>query len=220
MSVIADCTVPTESFALRGALEDNPQTALEAERVATHSAEWALPFLWASGGDREAFIAALRDDPTVEDAAVIEAVDGSVLYKVQWCDRVIELVNEMIDQHAVILEAEAQSRRWRFKLRFAEEGQVATFQRHFTEQGHAFEVNRLYRPTEPRRREYGLTAEQYETLVTALDRGYFEIPRTVSTDDLAEILGISSNAVSQRLRRASANLVRNTLLIGPRDPGT
>ncbi|UPM45292.1 bacterio-opsin activator domain-containing protein [Halocatena salina] len=65
MSVVADFTVPAQSFALAQALTAEPDMTVEAERQATHSSEWVLPFLWASGGEFETFHDAMRDDPTV-----------------------------------------------------------------------------------------------------------------------------------------------------------
>lgn len=52
-----------------------------------------------------------------------------------------------------------------------------------------------------------LTDAQAEALVLALDRGHFDVPRGVSLQELGEELGVSGQAVSQRLRRAIANLL-------------
>lgn len=214
MSVIVDVAVPTESFTFEETLTAAPNMTVEAERVASHSPEWALPFIWASGGDFEAFDGAMQDDPTVEDATEIETVDGDALYKIQWSEGVLELITEMINRHAIILEARTRDEKWRLNLRFADEEQVSPFMEHFSEQGHQFQINRLYHPKTPRQREYGLTADQYETLVTAFQKGYFDVPRGLSMEELADGLEISSNSVSQRIRRGSANLIQHTLTIG------
>lgn len=213
MGVIGDFTIQAESFALQHALAENPEMVVTADRVASHSTEQVLPFLWASGGDFDAFREAMADDPTVQRTTVTERAGDSVLYKVIWGREVVELINKMVNMHAAIVEAEARKDTWRLKLRFTEEGQVTSFQEHFSETGHTFEVHRLYRPTAPRQREYGLTPEQRDTLVAALREGYFEVPRAASANDLADALEISANAVSQRLRRGSANLIGNTLTI-------
>lgn len=51
-----------------------------------------------------------------------------------------------------------------------------------------------------------LPAEQRETLVLAVERGYFETPRAVTLDELAEELDAPRSTVSYRLRRATAQL--------------
>lgn len=213
MSVIADVTIPADSFALGQTLAACPDVSVEVERLASHSTEWALPFLWASGDDLEAFQDAMEGDPTIDSCSVVEEIGGEVLYKVHWTDEVLGLITEMIDEHASFLEATARNERWRLKLRFAEEGQVSSFQEHFAERGYSFDVHRIVHPSAPREQEYGLTAEQREALVTALDAGYFSVPRDRSIEELSEELELSTNAVSQRIRRGSANLVRHTLTI-------
>lgn len=213
MSVVVELTVPAESFTLSRALTAMPDVTVEAERVASHSPEWALPFLWASGSELDAFYDAMKDDPTIDTVGVIEEAGEEVLYKVEWCDEILDLITEMIDQHAIILEATAQAHDWRLRIRFAKHEQVSSFRDHFAEQGRQFEVTSLHQPTTPRQREFGLTPEQRDALVTALRTGYFEVPRDSSIEELGDALGISSNAVSQRLRRGSTNLIRNSLVI-------
>lgn len=213
MAIIGDFTVSAGSFALDTALADAPDMIVRADRLASHSTEDVLPFLWASKGDFETFREGLRNDSTVESATVAAERSGSVLYKLQWSQIFVDLIDEMINQHAAIVEADARAGNWRLKLRFTKEGQVSSFQKHFSEKNLTFEVNQLYHPTAPRQREYDLTPEQRDTLVMALDKGYFKVPRDLSIEELADEFGISANAISQRIRRGSANLVRNTLTI-------
>ena len=217
MSVVADFTVPADSFLLPEALSAVPEMAIEAERLASHSVEWVFPYHWATGGDYERFREAMAADPTVDDAAVVERTDGGVLYQVEWCDSVVDLITEITDQHGSILEARARDGTWRLRLRFADEENLAAFQEQFADR--TFEVNRVFTPAAPRQREYGLTPEQRTALVTALEEGYFDVPRDRTIEDLADALGVSSNAVSQRLRRGSANLVEHTLTVGTRGSG-
>jgi len=59
--------------------------------------------------------------------------------------------------------------------------------------------------------EYGLTDRQQEALTVALARGYYESPRQVSTEELADELGISQPAMSDLLRRAERQLMSSAL---------
>lgn len=213
MSVIGEFTVPAESFALERTLEEHPGVHVRADRLATHSTEQVLPFLWASGDEADSFADAVADDPSVEEVTVAQELRDSTLLKLIWEDRVRDVINEMADQHAAIVEARGREGSWRLKLRFTEEGQVSSFQTHFDERGIRFEVHQLSRPSAARQSEFGLTPEQRDALVTALNRGYFEIPRGASMADLADELEVSENAVSQRIRRATANLVESTLAV-------
>ena len=52
-----------------------------------------------------------------------------------------------------------------------------------------------------------LTKTQYETVVTAYELGYFDVPRKVTLKELAAELDVSHQALSERLRRSHAALV-------------
>lgn len=56
-----------------------------------------------------------------------------------------------------------------------------------------------------------LTEKQRETLEIALRTGYYEQPRGADLADLADEIGVSKSAVSQRLRSAEAKIIKNAL---------
>ena len=56
-----------------------------------------------------------------------------------------------------------------------------------------------------------LTPTERETLVTAAEAGYFETPRGISLDDLADEFDVSKTAASMNLRRAERKLVSSTV---------
>src|SRR5699024_10706564 len=59
-----------------------------------------------------------------------------------------------------------------------------------------------------------LADEQLAVLETAYELGYFDVPRTASTNEIAEALDVSQSTASERLRVAERNLL--TLLYGSR----
>lgn len=211
MSVLGEFTVPAAEFALEKAFSAVPGMTIEADRLASHSTTEVLPFLWVKSDDFETVHQALAEDPSVTAITVAEEMDDEVLYRLEWGDEFRDLVDEMVDHHAAITEATARDGQWHLQLRFAEEDMVSAFQTHFQDTGCQFEVHQLLQPREPRQHQYGLTAEQYDALVTAVRAGYFQVPRTTSVAQLGESLGISANSISQRLRRGSEILIRNAL---------
>lgn len=56
-----------------------------------------------------------------------------------------------------------------------------------------------------------LTDRQREILETAFDLGYFEVPRNVSTDDVAAELDLDHSTVAEHIRRAERNLLSELL---------
>jgi predicted DNA binding protein len=209
MSLVGEFTVPAEDFALGDALEAVPELRVEVERLATHSREWVMPFLWVASEHLDRFESALADDETVATAESLDRFDSAGLYMVEWDESVKRRVDALIDRQAIVQEAVADDE-WFLKLRFSEPANLSAFQRHFESD---FELHRKYRTTEPKQGEFGLTPEQRETLVLASELGYFAVPRETTVENIADRLGISANSVSQRLRRAHDALVRNALRV-------
>lgn len=57
----------------------------------------------------------------------------------------------------------------------------------------------------------GLTDRQREAITLAISRGYYESPRQVTTEELAEEMGISQPSLSGLLRRAERQLLTASL---------
>lgn len=211
MSLVTEFSVDATAFALGHTLEAVPEMRVEGEQMVTHSDEWVLPFLWAAGGSFERFDGAMEDDPTIETFEPVDAFDSTRLYRFVWTDDIRQVIRKILNQDGMLLEATGQDDTWNLKIRFSHRDQLSGLQESFVEQTGTFTLKRLYEPDEPEERTYNLTTEQREVLLLALHSGYFAVPRETTTDELAAMLGISSPAVSERLRRAHATLVANAL---------
>lgn len=215
MSVVAEFTIPADGFALEHTFEAVPDATVEIERLATHSREWVMPFLWVTSDDLEAVERALEDDPDVDGVRTLNVADGIGYFNVHWSERIQELIDLIVDQRGIMQEAEAKNGRWYLKLKFVDRTILEEFQAYFRERDYTFELQRLHQGVEPKKRRYDLTPGQQEVLTIAQEMGYFEVPRETQIEELAAELDISTNSVSQRLRRATDNLVRNSLTVSP-----
>lgn len=56
-----------------------------------------------------------------------------------------------------------------------------------------------------------VTARQQDVLTTALDIGYFEVPRNATTEDIAAELDLDPSTVREHLQRAQQNIMRDLL---------
>ena len=212
MSIIAEFTVPSREFALEHALSAAPDVIVEIERVATHREDAVMPCFWAMGASLGQFDDALRADSSVREAVELERLTEATLYRAKWARDVQELIYAYVDAGASILDAVGCERRWELRIRFDSKAQLSTFQNYCNEDDILIELVRFYRPRESGTVDrYGLNDIQRETLALALDEGYFEVPRTVTTTELADQLGISHQAVSERIRRGLATLLTETI---------
>lgn len=215
--LIASFRLDPEAVALRETFERLPDLEVEVERIAAHGTESTMPCLWASGVD---FVA--LDEALAADASVAEVIEElpfpeEKYYQVDWSELVERRVDAFIDHEASILQAAADVEGWRLQFRFVTRDQFDDFRTFLSERDYAFRLLDLAEPEAPHRWYGDLTAAQREALVVACERGYFEVPRDVTTRELAADLDVSHQALSELLRRATANLVRSTVADGRRD---
>lgn len=84
------------------------------------------------------------------------------------------------------------------------------------EDGFEFEILALNQLRSPKTEGADrLTAQQQETLILAYRKGYFDEPREVSLEDLAEQLELSPTSVGGRLRRGIRGLIETSLVDDP-----
>ncbi|WP_135830021.1 helix-turn-helix domain-containing protein [Halorussus halobius] len=212
MSILTAFDVPAADFLLDRTLGAVPEMRVEIERVAVEDEE-VTPYFWGAGGDFEAFEAALDDDPTVDDVVTVEGHDDERLYRVTWARDARSIVYAVSESEATILQATSEDGDWFVEILFPDEAALSSFQDHAATHDLSFELRRLHGATHSEAfGRYGVTDEQREALVTAYERGYFEVPGAISLGELADELDISANAASARLHRGYANLVRSTLI--------
>jgi predicted DNA binding protein len=217
MSVILEFTIDGEQFALGQVLSGPPQMKVELERIVP-TGDAVMPFFWVTGEDFEAFERKLRDSPTVRELLPLDRIGDSALYRVEWLGDREDLIEGIARAEATVLQARGTDR-WIFRLRFSDHDKLGQFQNYCTDRGIAFHVDRVYTLTEEHGRghRFGLTREQREALVLALQRGYFDTPSQVSLSELAEELGISQQALSNRIRRGNERVLQKTLLASATD---
>ncbi|MFC6904072.1 bacterio-opsin activator domain-containing protein [Halalkalicoccus tibetensis] len=214
MSTIIEFTVPAEEFALYETLCVVPETTVAVERVVAHADDRIVPYFWTSGGDQEAFERAARDDHSVAELTKLDQRDGAALYRAEWVEDVETVAYAYTQAGATLLNASGKDGRWELQLRFDDEDASSSFQHYLEESNRSAEIHRLYKPTQPQMEgQPGLTDLQHDTLVTALRAGYYEVPRGLSMDELAGELGVSQQALSNRLRRGHRTLVENALTV-------
>ncbi len=216
MSVIANFTVPALDFALGRVLEVERGLRIQVESMIP-TGDAVMPYLWVPSHATGAIAAAIEDTDVARSVTVVDEVGDETLLRVEWGPDVDGLVASALAVDAAILEAVGTGDDWSFQLRFADYDALSEFYRRCVDHDVSIELEQVHNPVEPDGpARYGLTPDQRETLMTALETGYFAVPRETTLVELSEELGVSDSAVSQRLRRGLASLVSGTLLAEPR----
>lgn len=211
MSVIVEFSIAGEDFQLGQILRNPPEMHLELEQIVPTSNQ-VMPFLWATGENHEIFEENIRTNPAVRELLKFDVVDDSVLYRIEWETKPRDLIEGLTKSDAVILEAHGNGI-WNFRLRFPDHEQLSEFHNYIIESEIPINIDRTYTLIEETERglRFELTQEQREALVLALDRGYFETPSEVSLDELADELGITRQALSDRIRRGNKKILGKSL---------
>lgn len=217
MVTIVRGAVPASEFALYHSVESVPELEVEVERVVDTGDHSVMPLLWVRGADDERATDVFDEDPTVNQAELLATFDEEHLYRMEWTDH-IELLLEMItNHHATILDAYGTDERWGIRVMYPKRDDLSDIHDFCNSHGLSFEVESVRELEGEPAGRYGLTTEQFEALTTAAEEGLFEIPREVTLEELAEIQGVSHQALSERIRRATDALVQDTLMVGLSD---
>lgn len=208
---IAEITVAAEDFELGQLVVDRPDRYVELERVVPLE-QTALPFIWVSANSRDAIEAALADHPEIRSVTPLVDDDDRSLYSLEWSGAIDGFVGVLVETGGTILEGSGSAEQWEFRIRFPDHLSFSEFSRRCTEDGIDVTLRSVSSPGVAQQETHRLTPSQRETLLAAHELGFFEIPRAVTLSDLAAQFDISEQAVSQRLRRGTGNLIVESLL--------
>lgn len=210
MVLLTTFEIPADAVSLGRALAADPSLRVELDRVVPTERS-VLPFFWVWGGDPTAYERALRKEPIVRSLTRLDSVGDGTLYRAEWDAGASDLIQGFVESKAALVQAEGTVEGGRFQLRFPDRAAAATFQEYCST--HEIPA-RLVQAHDLRGREPAgppLTDAQREALALAFERGYFDQPRGVSLGELGETLGVSPQAVGGRIRRGTANLLRQEL---------
>jgi predicted DNA binding protein len=215
VSTFAEFDIPASAFPLEETLAALPDAIVEIERVVA-SKELLTPYFWVSNVSDENFEEAAETDPSIRELRRLDSFEEDTLYRAEWTENIESIVYAYLGIGAVMLDATGQQDVWDVQLRFDDHEQLSEFQSYFADSGITVELNRIHRVTHSHTgQQYGLTEKQSEALVTAWKAGYFESPAETTLAEVAADLGISQQALSQRLQNGYESLIANTLLTEP-----
>lgn len=199
---------------MRTALERAPGMEVTWERTDAIDDSRVRMLVWASGGEFGAFDAGIADDPTVARPSRVIPVDDRRLYQTELIDEGLRKSTYplMVEEGGVFQELTGTVDGWSFRAALPDRDALARLVEFCRGHDIGFEFHSVHQAeAHSGLPEYGLTDRQRETLATAVERGYFRVPRECSLSELATALGVSETAASERLRRGMGRLVARTV---------
>lgn len=202
------------------------ETASEAidrirlEEVYGTEADEPKLLFWAFGDEFAAFEAALDEDASVAASTRLEEAADRRLYSVRLTGSAAQRLTYPVaaEYDVTVLEITVTDETL-VRARVPSREVLVDYRDRCLEKGVGFRLERLYREQAPDPDlvpgRYGLTDAQRKALLAALENGYFEVPRETTLAAIAAEFDISNQALSARLRRGQANLLRTTLADDP-----
>jgi predicted DNA binding protein len=206
--------IPAAEFALYEALCSLPDVEFEVERIVQSGEEAAMPMMWIRNAPAEDVEAAFGEDPSIEELELLSAFEDEQLYRMQWVSEVEVVLQMLTNSKATITDAYGTDGRWYLRVLYPDRESLSKTIQFAEDNGLTIDITAIRQLDGQPAGRYGLTEAQFEALETAVEAGYYDVPRRTDQSDLADELGISHQALSERLRRATGALIEDALMVG------
>jgi predicted DNA binding protein len=205
--------LPAAEFALSDLFERIPDARVELEPAVAIPDDQTLLVVQAAERDHGAVENALRADPSVGMVERFGERDEGRTYRVTWDGRARRLVGRIVAEDTTLLSARARQGQWCFRLVAPDRDTFASTYDAIEDLGYTPDCRSITTFEGGRAGCTDLTDEQQEALVAAFKAGYYNVPRDATAKEVADILDISHQALSERLRRAQSQLIQNKFII-------
>lgn len=216
MSLIAEFTIETPI--LRRALESVPDMVLHTEAIHLRPDEPSKSIISAWGDDFETFEEHMKEDPTIQNYERLTEYDDRRMYRFFYTAEGETALTypPFVEYDIVMLDTTGTHEALKIRARFPDRDALMAYREACNERDVPFQLQTLYQEDKiagdgGTMNPFGLTDLQYEVLVKAQEMGYYAVPRETTLEEIADELGITTQAVSTRLRRGQQNLLQNAL---------
>ncbi|WP_101296838.1 helix-turn-helix domain-containing protein [Halegenticoccus soli] len=213
MSLTVKIYIEHDQLALLPTLRKSDDATIEVITQAnTDPDSNVFPFL-IRHDDRRELETHLDEDPTVDSYELVDESGDTYIYYIEHSDRTKLLSPAVTSVNGLMLRAETRSGGWFVQLQLPDREALNAVWEYAKRHGIHFDITEVYGNIgDVSDISYGLTEEQEEALKVAYRSGYFSEPREMALSDVADEIGVSSTAMSGRLRRGMRNLISAALM--------
>ncbi|MCT9095683.1 helix-turn-helix domain-containing protein [Haloarchaeobius sp. HME9146] len=209
--LIAEVHLVNPDLLLSHCIATVPGVTIRPEYQTVLDSEVKIFFFTVTGDAYDDFEAALVEDHTVADPTLVSEKDTYRVYRVRLLPDTQPITPATAKLDIRVVDAKSSDGGWLVRLEIPNREALLRFRDFCDDEDVHFSIRRLYTDTFAEDAFLGLTETQLTTLRTAFDTGYFDVPRRISQQQLADLLGISTSGVSQRLRSALSQLIEHTV---------
>lgn len=211
MGFIAEIRVDHDELPLAPTIAAHPDVTIRFEYAVRTGRTVAFVSVFGDDHDHDAIEASMAADETISAPERVATFENRAIYRVT-----LETDREIVpgrcgERGLFVFTVTSGTRGWVLRVHAPNRETLIDFRKYCYHRGVSFRMTQLHDSSATDDGTYALTEQQHEILAMAYFGGYYDIPREITQDDLAERLGISDSAVSQRLRRAVAELIAATI---------
>ncbi|WP_049969927.1 helix-turn-helix domain-containing protein [Haladaptatus cibarius] len=210
MSFIVEIEIPVDEFPLGELVQRYPDAHIELEQFVPAD-DGLLPFFWIRNVSAGEIAETEEEEPALESVTVLDDTGEGLLCRMTWNRDQPGLQDIIVDGQTTLLGGCGSSDGWYFQFRFTTHAAASRLREKLSARSIPFEVMRVYSVQEMRERQYDLTSEQYDALVSTHQAGFFRTPRQATLAEVAQELDITPQALSARYRRGLDSLLESTL---------
>ncbi|QIO24595.1 helix-turn-helix domain-containing protein [Haloarcula sp. JP-L23] len=210
-TICGDFTLSHPDIALTDVTAEASGVTVRPERVVADGSDTLFVFS-VHGDEFDTFEQTLATAASVSDFVLLSSDRDGRCYRVTLTEETLTIASTLTRLGARAIDVVGSVGEWDVRAQFRSRETFLQFRSYCADHDITFRLHRLcWDDGGSDWRLNGLTPEQWDALCRAQEAGYFDVPRGISQSELADRLGISPSAVSQRLRRATSQLIEAQL---------
>jgi predicted DNA binding protein len=212
MAIEASFTATEGEFPLAEVFSKFPAARIELDRVVPTD-NVLIPYFWLQDVDSPEISLTGIDHPGIDGLSIVDDVEGEVFVRIDWDFEYESVLTAILETDVALISAVGKEGSWTFEVRAEERRAISDFQTYCTDHGIPIELTQLHALSPLHSgQEYDLTEAQREALTLAYARGFYDSPRRVTQQTVADELEITRQALASRLQRGTRRLVASTLI--------
>ncbi|MEF8778641.1 MAG: helix-turn-helix domain-containing protein [Natronomonas sp.] len=210
MATVMEFTSPTEEFPLGSVFQTLPEVTVELERIIPNDT-LTIPYFWVRGTETADIEAAFEAHAGVRNIELVDCVGNEYLMRAEWGREYVGILDGLAAIGLVVLSVIGTNDGWRFEVRGEDRAAIGAFHTYCQERDIPIEITAIHALFPTHNGDHKLTDAQRESLTLAYEAGYFESPSESSLEEIADVLGITQQSLSARLKRGHRRLIDTTL---------
>jgi hypothetical protein len=212
MSIIAKVHFSHPDMALATVIDSFPDVAIRVLQEVSTDPVSNTSFFIIETDRTDALERALDADHTVERAERVSRYQDWPVYSVEFSSEAMLLGSAVTEHGGFALDAQQHDGGWVERWQLPDRESFQSVWQYALDRSFQFDIIKINQiPDSSGSNMFGMTDKQRETIAYAYNNGYFGDPSEITLEEIADDLGISTTAVSGRIRRGIEKMVESTI---------